>query len=75
MLEILDPGCNGRLLGSKLTEDDIPQERYSKLREFVESVDGQQGLHDPHNDFLDLLEDEAEAEDDEIEVCMLVFII
>ena len=74
-MEILDPGCNERLLDSKLAEDDIRQERYSKLREFVESIDGQPGSHDPRNDFLDLLEDEAEAGDDEIEVYMQVFIV
>ena len=74
-MEILDR-CNERLLDSKLAEDDIPQEKYSKLRElFVESVDGQPGSHDPRNDFLDLLEDEAEAGDDEIEVYMQVFIV
>ena len=68
MLEVLDPGCGGRLLGSKLAEDEIPQERYVKLREFVESMDEQQEpiVRDP-------LEDEAEMEDDDIEVCMYKF--
>ena len=71
MLEVLDPGCEGRLLGSKLVEDDIPEERYAKLREFVESLDEQQQSRDPQNELFNLLEDEVEVEDDDIEVCIM----
>ena len=39
ILERLDPGCDGKMLVSKLTRDEIPQENYNKLKEFVDSLE------------------------------------
>ena len=39
ILEILDPGCDGKLLLSKVTRDEIPQGNYDNLTDFVDSID------------------------------------
>jgi len=39
MLESLDPGCDGKLSVSKLTRDEIPQENYVNLKEFIDILD------------------------------------
>ena len=39
ILESLDPGCDGKLLVSKLTRDEIPQKNYRNLNELVDSLD------------------------------------
>jgi len=39
MLESLDPGCDGKLSVSKLTRDEIPQENYVNLMEFIDILD------------------------------------
>jgi len=36
---MLDPGCDGKLLMSKLTRDEIPQENYVNLKEFMDFID------------------------------------
>ena len=69
MLEILDPGCGGKLLAQKLADDEIPQERYDQLKEFVERLEefGEEGLDEfeaaMRNNFV-----EDHTEDDDIEV-------
>ena len=73
MLEILDPGCGGKLLASKLANDEIPQERFDNLRQFIDSLTEQQEASDSQDEFLEesaMKENfiDNEAEDDDIEV-------
>jgi len=39
ILESLEPGCDGKLLVSKVTRDEIPQGNYDNLKDFLDSVD------------------------------------
>lgn len=73
-------------MASKLLDDEIPQERYEKLREFIELLAEQQGLGDSEwihlhgedgleelfmrDDFID-----DQAEDDDIEVLEGFFVL
>ena len=76
-MDKLDPGCGGKLLASKLVNDEIPQERYDHLREFVESL---KALQDQQADSIgnaDIMPEvflrdnfvDEQDEDDDIEVC------
>ena len=70
-MEVLDPGCDGKLLASKLADDEIPQERYEKLKEFVERLEefGEEGFDEAtmRNNFV-----EDHAEDDiEVYICLV----
>jgi len=56
ILESLDPGCDGKLLMSKLTRDEIPRENYYKLKEFIDTLD-------PSNEDGDAIEIPEEPEE------------
>ena len=68
VLEILDPGCGGKLLASKLANDEIPQERYENLKEFVDRLQYGEGELDEatmENRFID----DHDEDDIEVHVC------
>ena len=60
VLEMLDPGCDGKLLVSKLTRDEIPQENYVNVKEFLDTLDASNKdgePQEPENCFGGLIEE------------------
>ena len=53
IFDILDPGCNGKLLLSKLLEDEVLQERYQSLREFIKPTEPNDDDDMIHEDWYD----------------------
>ncbi|XP_065916678.1 bifunctional peptidase and arginyl-hydroxylase JMJD5-like [Dysidea avara] len=49
VFDLLDPGCNGKLLVSKLLDDEFLEERYQVLRAFIEPSD----IEDQYEDDMD----------------------
>ena len=77
IFDILDPGCNGKLLLSKLLEDEVLKERYESLREFIEPTQPNTDMTDEqwYDDNMhhwerdeDIFSDEVD--DDDIEVAV-----
>ena len=68
-MEILDPGCGGKLLASKLADDKIPKERYENLKEYMDRVEyGVDELDEATME--DSLNDDHNGDDDiEVFVC------
>jgi len=50
VFDLLDPGCNGKLLVSKLLDDEFLEERYQVLRAFIEPSDIEEQYEDDMNE-------------------------
>ena len=77
IFNILDPGCNGKLLLSKLLEDEVLKERYESLREFIEptqpntDMTDEQWYDDKYIHYWERDEDIfSDEDDDDIEVAV-----
>ena len=77
IFDILDPGCNGKLLLSKLLEDEVLKERYESLREFIEPTQPNTDMTDEqwYDDNMHYWERDEdifsdEVDDDDIEVAI-----
>ena len=63
MLESLDPGCDGKLLVSKLTSDEIPLENYTNLKEFIDTLDAS----DKDDEAVEILRETEDCSDGPME--------